>query len=224
MTKKDKSRRSPADHLPKKRGKRTGRAMPPPEDAKDVNEEVPAGKDAAAGKEQAELLEVQEAPKPAVVDDRFLVSYKKPVFSLAPKSGDKLLALQMMVMLTPEHKKRGLFPASVKHGWEFIERPRCKSVSLIDLPLQAVKLFVQSDDKDGDNVLHLPAAKIINATLSVITKKGEGEALKVIRFLFRVQVPFNRDVAKFAESNYGNAFWMNMAKAQGEMFDDEENE
>lgn len=209
-----KSRRSPADHLPKKAPKKTGKGMKPPEDPE--NKET--------GEESPELLEVAPPPPaPVVVEDRFSVSYRKPIFSLAPKTGTKLLALQMAVMLGDEHKKRGLLPGIVRTGWDFVAQPRRKAVTLIDVPGQSVSLYLAAESK-GEPLLFLPAAKIINATLAVIQKKGEGESLKVIRFLFRVQVEFNREVAKFAESNYGNTFWMTLKRAQGEMFDEGEEE
>jgi hypothetical protein len=212
---KEKSRRSPADHLPKKAPKKTGsRGVGPKEE--------PAGKDAAGDKEtQAELLEVQQAPVPVVVENRFAVQYKKPIFSIASKSGTKLLSLQMVVMLTDEHKKRGILPGIVRAGWDFVTKPKRKQVTLIDVPGVAAKIFLASDSPESDPALFLPAAKIIGASLAVIQKKGEGESLKVIRFMFRLQVEAARDVAKWAEANYGSTLWMNLSPAQGEMFDDE---
>ena len=208
-------------HLPDKKNapKKTGSkvlAGRPLDQDKDF--EQPAK--TAAKDEQPELLETPKEKKPTVVKGRFLATYLKPIFTKAPKTGDKLLALQMSVALTEEHE--AVMPKAVIAAWKFIKKHGRKQVSLSDLPGQNVRFYMAHDDKE--EIIGLPVAKMVNTSLAVIQKKGEGEALKVIRLQFRLQIEFSREDAKFAESNYGNAFWLDMKTSQEELFEKEDDE
>lgn len=227
---KNKGSRSHSAHLPDKKNapKRTGKAgIKPPLDAKEDFDQ-PTRKDAAAGAEveargdQPELLETPKEKKPVVVKDRFEVSYLKPIFSKMPKTGDKLISLQMSLALNEEHKVPGIMPKMIAEAWKFIAKHGRKQITLVDVPGQNVRIYLTSDDKEEQ--IGMPVVKMVNVSLAVIQKKGEGEALKVIRLQFRIQVPFSREVAKFAESNYGSKFWIEMHQTQEELFDEEGDE
>jgi hypothetical protein len=193
-------------HAPKKTGKR----MKPPEDKKDLIAEL----DKPTGK-QASLL-VEQPPKPKVVGDRMEAFYIKPVWMKAPKSGDIVIIMRMSLPIEKEHKE--VLPKIVADGYNDVKKKGHTGANL-EVPGQKVTFYLTPDDKDP--VLELPAARFVHANLRLIQRKGEGSARKVIRFAFELHVKFEAHVAKFAELNLGNHYWIKMDKMQGELFEDE---
>ena len=77
--------------------------------------------------------------------------------------------------------------------------------------------------QDIDDVkLVLPAAEMTNVSLAVIQKKGDGQAQKIIRLSFRLQVPVSHEVERFAVSNYGNDWWLQLEETDEPMFEEDE--
>ncbi len=221
MAKKDKKSLLPdRKNAPKRTGKRLPPPLDPVSDFETPTRKEPeiSGKDKAAG-EQPELLEVREEPKPTVVGDRIEASYLKPIFSKQPKSGDKLISLAMTFALTDEHIE--FLPKIVQNGYKVVRKHGSKRFD-IDVPGQTARFFISPNEKE--ELIGLPAARVVNASLAVIQKKGDGEAIKVISFAFRLQVPFSREVAKFAEINFGQKFWITLVEAEPELFDEEAEE
>lgn len=194
-------------HAPKKTGKR----MLPPEDKTD------AVKDLDKPSKGGSLL-VEQPPKPTVVGDRMQAYYNKPLYSKLPKSGDVVISFVMSFPLEKEHKE--LLPKIVAEGYHDIAKRGRKTLGFKELPGQAVKFFLSHDDKD--EVLSLPAARMVQANLALVERKGEGSARKVVRFSFRFQVKYEAHIAKFADVNLGNQFWITLEEAQTDLFEDEE--
>lgn len=206
-----------------------------------VNADRPSGKDAAAGegldkdkdfdkpltkpgtpaaeeaKQQGELIQVDDNEKnPAVVGEKIKATYVKPHFDLM-KGGDRIVALEVSFPLTEDHD--GLLPKKVKQGWDFIKKgyPR---LDVDDIAGQKVAFYMTHDD--DEEILVLPAAKVSHASLRVVEETGTGAAKEVIRFSFRLGVKLTKEVAHFAEWNYGNIVYMEMADSQEKLFDEEE--
>jgi len=198
--------------LPSKKNapKKTGsRGIGPKEDSPSD------GKSAAAG-EQAELLETPKEKRLVVVKDRFEAFIMPPVFANAPKTSDKIISFRVSLALTDAHA--GLFSKIVEENWKWVKRPHRPKVSF-EVPGQTVAFFLAHDVKEEE--MRLPAAKVTHANIAVIQKKGEGTALKVIRYQFRLQVPWSREMAKFADANYNVHMWLEMKNTQEKLFDDE---
>lgn len=206
-------KRSPEAHLPAKPPKKTGkRGIGPKETATD-------GKTAAAGAEQPELLETAKQKEPVVVKGRFVATILPPIYSSQPKSGDKLISFRISFALTEEHE--GMFPKIVAEGWKWVKKPH-RPKTTIDMPGQTVRFYLAHDVDEEE--LGLPVAKVTNANLAVIQRKGDGQALKIIRFQFRLQVPWSAQVAKFADSHFNTTMWLEMRTTQEALFDESEEE
>jgi hypothetical protein len=193
---------------PKKSGKRGPRPLDPKEDF-----------DQPTKKEAEGSLIAEQPPQPAVVGSRIKAHYLKPIFSKTTK-GERLLAMHMTFPLTEEHTGDSLLPKSVCEGWGFISKHGRKRLDLVGIPGQKATFYLTPDIDDAKLVL--PAAKVINVSLAVVQKKGEGEAQKVIRLSFRLQVPVSHEVAKFAELNYGNDFWIKLQETEEPLFDEDD--
>ena len=166
---------------------------------------------------QGELLSVPEEKAPAVVNERILTHYVKPRFSKT-KAGDRTIGLEFSFWLTDEHEE--LIPKVVREGRKFMARKGMKRLDLIDVPPQFAKFWLTSDDKE--EALTLPAARVTHVSLSVIEQKGAGQAQKIIRLSFRLEVKMTADVGRFAEWNYGEALWLFMGDTQETLWDEEE--
>jgi len=218
---------NPKSLLPDKKNapKRTGKRLLPPEE-KDAAEKIGKLTTIVTKQQPTGSLLADNPPKPKVVGDRMEVFYLKPEFQKYSK-GDLTLALAFSVALEKEHRE--LLPSIVADAYHDVLKKGRKSMTLRNVPGQRVELFISHDTKE--TLLFLPAARVTNASLALIERKGEGAARKVIRFSFRLQVPIpanakTDDVSYFAERNLQNSFWMKREDADPELFkeddDDEE--
>lgn len=203
---------APKPPPPKRTGKRgIGPALDPSDDF-----DTPTRKEAEAPKAQGSLL-VEQPPKPKVVGDRFEVFYLKPIFAKTPK-GDITVSLAITLPLEDSHD--GLLPKIIHDGYRDITKKGRKGMTFTELPGQHAMFFLTSDIREESLVL--PAAKMINASLALVQRKGEGEARKVIRLSFRLQVKLSKEVAHFAEQNLGNNFWLSLKETDEPLFDEED--
>jgi hypothetical protein len=164
-------------------------------------------------------LLVEQPPKPKVVGDRFEVFYLKPIFAKTPK-GDITVSLAITLPLEDSHD--GLLPKIIHDGYRDITKKGRKGMTFTELPGQHAMFFLTSDIREESLVL--PAAKMINASLALVQRKGEGEARKVIRLSFRLQVKLSKEVAHFAEHNLGNNFWLSLRETEEPLFDEEDDD
>jgi hypothetical protein len=207
-------KKHPAESLPKKYPKKTGkRGVKPLDPKEDFDQPI--------RKEPEGSLLAEQPPQPSVVGNRIKAHYLKPIFSKATK-GERLLAMHMTFPLTEEHTEDSLLPKAVREAWAFISKHGRKRLDLVGIPGQRATFYLTPDIDDAKLVL--PAAKIINVSLAVVQKKGEGESQKVIRLSFRLQVPVSHEVAKFAELNYGNDFWIHLEETEEPLFDEDDDE
>lgn len=204
-------------NAPKKTGPKTGvGSVRPLDESKDFDE--PTKK--KAEDDQPELLETPaKPPAPVVVKERFEATVLPPIYSSQPKSGDKLISFRLSLALTDEHEK--IFPRIVEENWKWVKKPNRPKVTL-NVPAQTVRFYIAHDAKEEE--IGLPIAKVTNANLAVIQKKGDGTALKVIRFQFRLQVPWSAQVAKFADSHFNLKLWLEMKTTQEKLFEEGEDE
>jgi hypothetical protein len=178
--------------------------------------DTPTRKEPEAQQAHGSLLAEQPA-KPKVVGDRFEVFYLKPIFAKTPK-GDITVSLAITLPLEDTHD--GLLPKIIHDGYRDITKKGRKGMTFTELPGQHAMFFLTSDIHEESLVL--PAAKMINASLALIQRKGEGEARKVIRLSFRLQVKLSKEVAHFAEQNLGNNFWLSLKETDEPLFDEED--
>jgi hypothetical protein len=204
-------------NAPKKTGPKRGvGGVRPLDESKDF--EQPTKK--AEEEDQPELLETpKEPPKPTVVKGRFEATILPPIYSSAPKSGDKLISIRVSLALTDEHEK--MFPKIVEESWKWVKKPNRPKTS-INMPAQTARFYLAHDVEEEE--LGLPIAKVTNANLAVIQKKGDGTALKIIRFQFRLQVPWSAQVSKFVDSHYNLKLWLEMKTTQEKLFDEGDEE
>lgn len=185
-----------------------------------LNAEEDFDKPVKAEEQQGELVEIE--PQPSVVKGRFLAQFIEPIFTKAPKTGDRLIAFDMTVMLGKEHEDGDVIPRAVKNAWHWVAKDS-RTRAAFEVPGQIVKFYLAHDVKEEELVL--PAAKVTNCSISVVQTKGQGKALKQIRWKFRYQVAWNKEVERFAASSYGAAYWITTKNTEEPLFDEgEEND
>jgi len=145
--------------------------------------------------------------------------YLKPTFSKT-KKGMRLVAIHLSFALTEEHTADSLLPKGIRESWEVISKQGRKKLDLIGIPGQRAEFFMTQDIDDVKLVL--PAAEMTNVSLAVIQKKGDGQAQKIIRLSFRLQVPVSHEVERFAVSNYGADWWLQLEETDEPLFDEDE--
>lgn len=205
--------------LPKKHPKKTGkRGVGPKPDSEDTNKK-PDGETSQATEAKGSSLLVEQPPKPKVVGDRMEVFYLKPVFTKTPK-GDILVAVAITVPIDKEHEE--LLPKIIADGYKDLLKRGRSTIGFKELPGQRAEFYLSQDIKE--ETLVLPAAKMINASLALVQRKGEGSARKVVRLSFRLQVKLSREVANFAEHNLQNSFWLSLKETEETLFDEEDAE
>jgi len=215
----NKKGKSVEEHLPKRAPKKSGkRGIGPKVDALDPVKdfETPVKKEV---EEPKGSLLVEQPPAPTVVGDRILMHYLKPTFSKT-KKGMRLVAMHLSFALTEEHTADSLLPKGIRESWEVISKQGRKKLDLIGIPGQRAEFFMTQDIDDV--MLVLPAAEMTNVSLAVIQKKGDGQAQKIIRLSFRLQVPVSHEVERFAVSNYGNDWWLQLEETDEPLFDEDE--
>lgn len=206
----------PAKH-PKRTGKRgVGPKLDPKEDFETPTKK-PDGETSQATESKGSSLLVEQPPKPKVVGDRMEVFYLKPVFTKTPK-GDILVSLAITVPIDKEHEE--LLPEIIAAGYKDLLKKGRSTLGFKDLPGQRAEFYLSQDIKE--ETLVLPAAKMISANLSLVQRKGEGSARKVVRLSFRLQVKLSREVTNFAEHNLQNNFWLSLKETEEKLFDEEE--
>jgi hypothetical protein len=217
------TKKKPKDGLlPSKKNapKKTGKALKPPEDKKDLEEQ--AGKLSTIVTKQTDTgsLQADNPPKPKVVGERFQVFYLKPRFEKTPK-GRLYVRLPFTVTMEKEHKE--LMPSIVASGYTDLMKVGRSGMKLKNIPSQRAEIFPAHDSKSP--ALFLSAARVTFANLALIQRKGEGVARRVIRFAFSLEIPIpaqadSDPVSHFAERNIQNTFWMKWEGTDQNLFDE----
>jgi len=202
------------DHLPKKAPKKTGKRGIKP---LDIDKDFPEPVKKEPAKHAPESLMVEQPKRPTVVGDRFEAFYLKPVFGKT-KDGKKTIGLRFTVPLENEHE--GLLPKIIHDGYRDIRKTGRVGMRFNNVPGQRAEIFLTHDIKE--DALVLPAAKFLTSKIDIVERKGEGESRKVIRLSFMLQVEHSREVAHFADYNYGNNFWLCLEETEESLFDEDE--
>lgn len=150
------------------------------------------------------------------MNGRMKVFYDKPYFT---KSKDHILvALQLSIPLEQEHDE--LLPKIVIEAHKDVLKRGRKRIVLNGIPAQHASIFLTHDDPE--DLVVLPACKLVSANVALVERKGEGSSRKVVRFSFRLQAESSRALAVFAESNLANDFWLVMKESQESLWDEDE--
>lgn len=215
MKKAKKGARKPEDTLPKtakRNGKKylAGRPLDPDEDFA-----------TPAKKPQEEMFSKEEtnSERPTVLEGKMLVIFLKPIYSKPPKR-DREIALQMSMPLSDLHMKGRTLDPKIKKAWDTVSEGDANSVDLGELDPRRVEIFLAPDIKKPELDFHV--ARIAACKVGLVQKRGEGEARRMVRLLFRVQVPVNKQVSEFADNSYPNPFWISFSKTNEELPESEE--
>ena len=143
------------------------------------------------------------------------VNYVRPHYDIE-KGDRRTLAFEISFVLTDEHE--GLLPRAINDEWKHFEQGGCDSIRVG--PVQPQKFTLAFTPEGDDRNLVIPIVMIQDATLSTVVEKGSGDAVEVTRLKFRAVAELTKDVAKFADFQYGKQLWMMLEKAQGSLFED----
>lgn len=212
------SRKKEKHALPERAPKKSGkRGIGPIDSVSDFDKPVTRSMVKKDAPEPKGSLLADNPPAPKIVGDRMEVFYLKPIFGKTPK-GDITVSLAITLPVEEDHD--GLLPKIVHDGYKDILKKARKAINFSELPGQRAEFYISSDAKEESLVL--PAAKMLSTSLALIQRKGEGEARKVVRLSFRLQVKLSREVAHFAENNLQNSFWMKLSETQEQLFDEDD--
>ena len=174
-------------------------------------------KEQGAAEQEGSLL-AEQPPKPKVVGNRMEVFYDKPFFG---KFKD-VVTLALVCTLPVEKEHETLLPKLIRDAYHDIIKKGRKSSTLKDADLPGQRVAFYLNDVIKEEILVMPAAKLIHVALSEVQRKGEGVSRKVIRLAFRLQVKLSHEVATFAEHNLQNNFWITLQDTEESLFDEEE--
>lgn len=182
-------------------------------------EGVPVEGKSLSMQEQEKMLLDDGAPTPSVQGRKMLSKYIRPHFEM-DKDGERSVELEFSIALADAHKK--IIDPEVLDSWKFMEKKAKSdsrlSIAGITMPPQTIDVYFASDS--DESLLHLSAAEVTTAKLSVVEKTGDGKTEKVTRLQFRVAAELSKGVTKFATEQFGNPLWIEMAAAQGSLLND----
>jgi len=206
---KKKEKHALPERAPKKSGKR---GIGPIDPVSDFDKPV-----TRAPEPKGSSLQADVPPAPSIANGRFKIFYDRPFIT---KIRDRILiALQITVPLEDEHAE--LLPKIVADAQHDVLKRGRKKIICNGIPAQHVSFFLTSDRKE--ELLTVPACKMINTNIAIVERKGEGSARKVTRLSFRLQAERSQPLATFAELNLANDFWVEMKESQESLWDEDEN-
>lgn len=158
---------------------------------------------------------IEEQTGPAlVVNGRMLCEYVKPHFT-RDKDDDRFVSLEFSTKLTEAHST--VLPRSVLGARDFISNGHSEDgtgnkVEGIPVKPQTVRIFLTSDTKDEE--LMIVGATITHAKVQIVEERGNGEAVKFLRYSFRVMDERSKNILNFACWNDGRAVWLESRATQ----------
>lgn len=164
---------------------------------------------------KAPLFDNDDMPEdvPTIQRDKMLMNYIKPHFMI--DKDERTFEMEFSFPLTDDHK--GRLPESVEDEWKHISKSTAGKISNFDVPPQTIGIYFAPDMKEE---VHLTAAPVTKASISIIEETGAGTSKKVTRFSFRVLVDVSEKmqvVEQFAVRNYGKELWVKMKSTQGRL-------
>jgi hypothetical protein len=212
----------PEDHLPQRRPKKTGRAMPIPEDREEPAEKEPAEKgdekEVDEAPVQGELLGApQKAPSPAIMFGKMamhFVGYK----AKKNKEREKIVHVDLSVELD-EKAHKGRFPQEIETAWKGLLRDNLNYVSPGGFGAQIIKLYGVPDYEEPDcDVIAL----ITQCEISRIVEKGKGESREVIRLTLRLETDLHKDMDAFCVNYFDETIYAETIKPKQRKFGDKD--
>lgn len=190
--------------------KKSGRAMPPPEDPKDVNAKpgTPAAENLTLQSEDAptqkSLLEdagADVAPvdiTAEVKDDMVLMSFVKTTLLKERNTDNRYVCLHLSAVIGDNAAEK--FSPSIQSRYQIMsEDAGIPELGVSDCPLQFLEIFRAEDMKE---ILREPVG-LARVRLEVKESKGAGEAVKGIRLSFVAPLKLQDKILHWAARNFG---------------------
>jgi hypothetical protein len=203
--------------------KKTGKAMPPPEDAKDVNVKPgsPAAENLTLQSEgeptQQTLLEdagADVAPDitAEVKDDMVLMSFVKTTLHKERNTDFRFVCLHLSAIIGDNAADRFTDKVSGRYR-KMTDDAGITELSVDDCPTQFLEIFRA---EDGKEMLREPV--ILNRVrLEVKEVTGSGEAVKGIRLSFVAPIKLHDKVLNWAARSFGTLVFVRMGDQSGKL-------
>lgn len=205
--------------------KRTGKAMPPPEDPKDVNVKpgTPASEtltlqtQAPAEPTQQQLIEdagveVEQNLTAQVKDDMVLMNFVKTSLLKERGTDQRYVCLNLSAIISDEAAE--LFSDKISSRYEMMSDDEgIEELGANDIPPQLLHISRAGDDKE---LLHL-VVQPQRVKLEWKQIKGSGEEIRGIRLSFIAPVKLSAEVLEMAAHNFSTLVFVKMADSQGRL-------
>ena len=165
--------------------------------------------------EQQELVASAPAEVKLIRNGMMLVHFVKAHFNR--EEGERYIGFECSTPLEKEHE--GYVPEEVLKMWRVIRGSNPTRIDTTIAP-QTVKLGPVPDD--ASLALKRVGATLVDASLSKVSESGAGKKKKVIRFKFRIVIPFDVDARDFATEYFGVDVWLSMKQTSQKLLEDKE--
>lgn len=203
--------------------KRTGKAMPPPEDPKDVNVKpgTPASETLTLQSEgeptQQSLLEdagAEVAPDitAEVKDDMVLMSFVKATLNKERNTDFRFVCLHLSAIIGDNAAEKFSDKISGRYA-KMTDDGGITELSVDDCPTQFMEIFRAEDMKE---MLREPVA-LHRVRLEVKETKGSGEAVKGIRLSFVAPIKLHDKVLNWAARSFQTLVFVRIGDQTGKL-------
>ena len=204
--------------------KRSGKAMPPPEDPADVN--VKPGTPAAENltlqapvsepTQQALLedagAEVAHDITAEVRDDMVLMSFVKATLLKERNTDNRYVCLHLSALIGDKAAEQ--FSDKISSRYEMMsDDDGIPELTISDCPVQMLDIFRADDLKE---MIHEPVM-LQRVRLEVKESKGSGEAVTGIRLSFVAPIKLRDEILTWAARNFGTLAFVRMGDSQGRL-------
>lgn len=187
----------------KKTGKRGPMPFDPDEDfAQPVRREP----------QQERLLDQEEAPPPAEVQNGFVLMKFVRCKLTKEKTGARFVNMEFSTGLTDESAP--LFGRAIEERYQMLrDDAGVTELRISDMQVHTLDVAIAADMKPAVHCGIQPQ----KVSLAVVQEKGSGEELDVIRFSFTAPVPQSEEILGWGAYNHGNLVWLKMCQRQGRL-------
>jgi len=207
MPKKDKQKKKPEDHLPKRAPKKTGKRGPRPLDAS-ADFDNPVRKEAEEPV-QGELIKEPTPPAPPAIQHGKIAMHFVGYKAKRSKDRDKIVNMDFSLELTDAHRKH--IPREIEDAWHELENNQYRSVEPNGSAEHNLALYLASDQEEPDLAT---VATLSKAVVSRIQERGKGEARKITRLVMRFVTELTKDVDHFCVNAYDETVYAKIEAAQ----------
>ena len=203
--------------------KRSGKAMPPPEDPADVNVKpgTPAAENltlqAPAGEPTQQALledagaEVAENLTAQVKDDMVLMNFVKTSLLKERGTDQRYVCLNLSAIISDEAAE--LFSDKISSRYEMMSDEGIEELRANDIPPQLLHITRAGDGKELLHIVVQP--KRVKLEWKQI--KGSGEEIRGIRLSFIAPVKLSAEVLEMAAHNFSTLCFVKMVDSQGRL-------